>query len=63
MAIKRNRNTNKKTETIGNLIKAGLSPESIKNSIAPKTAKKIRGTLTYTGINFFILKSLKNYND
>ncbi|MNE31574.1 hypothetical protein D3C80_1251500 [compost metagenome] len=54
IAIKRNRKTNKKSETIGNLIKAGRSPESIKYSIAAKAAKKISGTLTYTGINFFI---------
>jgi hypothetical protein len=59
IAIKRKRNTNRKTDTIGNLINAGRSPESIKNSIALKTAKNIMGTLTYTGINFFILSSLK----
>jgi hypothetical protein len=59
MAINKNRKTNKKTDTIGNFINAGRSPESIKYSIAPKTAKKIRGTLTYTGINFFIFIGLK----
>ena len=42
-------------------MKAGLSPESIKYSIAAKTAKKITGTLTYAGINFFIVLVLKYY--
>ena len=55
MAINKKRNTNKKSATIGNLIKAGLSPESMKYSIAAKTAKKITRTLIYEGINFFIL--------
>jgi hypothetical protein len=41
MAINRNIKTNRNKETIGNFIKAGWSPESIKYSIAPKTAKKI----------------------
>jgi hypothetical protein len=50
-----NRNTSKNTVTIGNLMKAGRSPESIKNSVAANTAKKIKGTLRYDGINFFIL--------
>jgi hypothetical protein len=61
MAIKRNRNTNKNTETIGNLIKAGRSPESMKYSIAPKTAKKITRTLKYAGIIFFIFYYFKSY--
>ena len=55
IAISRKRNTNKNRETIGNLIKAGWSPESMKYSIAAKTAKKITRTLKYGGINFFIL--------
>src|SRR3970282_3058971 len=54
IAINRKRNTNKNRETIGNFINAGLSPESIKYSIAPRTAKKISVTLKYAGINFFI---------
>jgi hypothetical protein len=54
IAINRNKNTNKNSETIGNLMKAGLSPESMKYSMAAKTAKKITRTLIYAGINFFI---------
>ena len=36
-------------------MKAGWFPESIKYSIAAKTAKKITRTLMYDGINFFII--------
>jgi hypothetical protein len=50
-----NKKTNKKTANIGYFTNAGLSPESIKYSIKAKTIKKITGTLTYTGKNFFIL--------
>jgi hypothetical protein len=55
IAIKMNKKTNKKTANIGYFTNAGLSPESIKYSIKTKTIKKITGTLTYTGKNFFIL--------
>ena len=53
-AINKNRNTPKNKATIGNFIKAGLSPESIKYSNAAKTIANSNGTLTYDGINFFI---------
>jgi hypothetical protein len=46
---------------MGNTMKAGCEPESIKYSIPAKTTAKINGTLTYDGIKFFIEYGLLFY--